>query len=349
MGTNFFRKSTLVVVWILVLIITACEYKPTGIYEADVKPITEAPPLLVNLDFTSDTLYLSFDRNITFKYSANDSLVRYAYFSINDHQLALVEQNTGLFSTAFSSANYNKNTAYTLKIEFFRSSGSNSLADKLGKEGFIYAKEITVFFEDFNGTSNIPTILSATPENGSLKITWKKFTGIGFKRYIVWSGLDHIIGIFDDPNINFCFDPNFIGYETAYQVIAETESDTYRSPLFIFTDKLPPLLLEKLDDDKVLLHWEKSKYEANISGYKIIEGFEINDRILNEIAYFKPDSPVTSLVYADGKFGAKTKFFLLPIRKNSPQQITYRSDLESLGSQTDYYYFGTTLIGGWIV
>jgi len=331
----------------LLLLFISCEYQPKGLFEVEVNPITEAPSLQFELNINSDTLYIPFDKYITLKYSTPDTLVRYAFFSLNNSQLAKVEQNTGVFVTSFSSTNYQSNTAYKLKIELFRSTGSKSLGDMLQTEGFLYSKEITVFFEDFNGTGNIPFILSATPANGSLKITWKKYKGIGFKRYIVWRGPDKIQEIYEDPNNNSCFDPGFIGYQTAYQVITETEFESFRSPLFIFQDQLPQIQLKKLDDERILLHWGRSKYEANITGYKIIEGFEILDQKLNEIGSFDTNSKDTSLIYSDGKFGAKSIFFLMPVRKEEPQIIKYRSDLESYGTKTDYYYFGIPVNGGW--
>jgi hypothetical protein len=145
MKNNILNRTISVLCMILLFAISSCEYQPKGLFEVDVKPVTEAPALQVDLNFESDTLYLPFDKNITFRYSVSDALVRYAFYSINGQQLAKVDSNSGVFSTSFSSGNYQKNTAYKLKVELFRSSGSNSLADKLLNEGFLYSKEITYF------------------------------------------------------------------------------------------------------------------------------------------------------------------------------------------------------------
>lgn len=346
MKTHFpFKGFYLLLSLNLMLIISACEYEPKGIYEKEVTPVTEAPDLAVDLNFSADTLYLPVDRYITFKYSSDDKLVKLAYFEIDNKQLATVEQNTGSFTTQFSLANYQKNKAYTFQISFFRSSGSNSLADKLGQEGFVYSKTFIVYFEDFSGTANKPEIVSAGPENGSLKITWQKYTGVGFKRYIVWAGY-RLLGTFENPDINFCFDPEFIGYETMYQVVTETDAESFRSTPYIFRDNLPQIRLKKINEETVQLHWNKTMYYSNITTYKLFETFEINDRVLNEIGRFDVNNSDTSMIYSDGKYGVKTFFYLLPVKKEEPQQITYRSDLQTFGTSTGEYYFGTRINGG---
>ena len=332
-----------------IFFIYSCEYEPNGTYNVIINQYTVPPTLSVYLNFNEDTLFIPLDTDITFEFKAEDDLVNTSIFSINDKQIAIINNNTGSFNTSFSSSKYNQGVGNIFEVSFIRRSGSNSLADKLGKEVFKYTKNFTVIFKGENFINNIPEIKSIKPENGSLKITWEKYTGVGFKKYIVWSGTNDIAGIFYDQNITSCFDSTFIGYRTDYHILTQTNSDNYISKTITFEDQLPQIRLKKINDDSILLSWGKSKYISNISNYRIFEGFEITNKIVTEIAKFDINSVDTSFVFADGKFGVKSKYYLLPTRRKNPQQINERQDLDSYASQTQFHYFGTSLVGGYFV
>lgn len=333
----------------LIFLIYACEYEPKGSYNVIINQYTVPPSLSVYLNFNEDTLLIPLDTEITFEFQAEDKLVNTSIFSINDRQIAIINNNTGSFKTSFLSTKYNQGVGNIFEVSFIRSSGSNSLADKLGKEVFKYTKYFTIVFSGEKFTNNIPQIKSIKPEDGSLRITWDKFTGVGFKKYIVWSGTNDILGTFYDQNITSCFDSAFVGYKTSYHIYTQTNSDLYISETITFEDRLPQIKLKKLNEDSILLSWEKSKYKANISNYRIFEGFEITNKIVTEIAKFDINSVDTSLVFADGKFGVKCKYYLLPTCRKNPQQINQRQDLDSYASQTQFHYFGTSLVGGYFV
>ena len=169
---------------------------------SQVKKITEAPELKINLNFDSDTLYIPINYNTTVEYSSTDPLVRYASFFLNGNQLA-ISGATGFFYIQYDNSKYQINVPYILKVSFFRSTGSGSLADKLESEGFLYSREIVVYF--VNEDTMLPKITSVINEKGRLKITWERYSGFGFKNYYVRLPEVVNIAIISDQNITSCY------------------------------------------------------------------------------------------------------------------------------------------------
>jgi hypothetical protein len=297
---------------IILLFCAACEYEPEGEYHVDVKKITEVPELKINLNFNSDTLYIPININTSVEYSTSDPLVRYASFFLNDKQLA-VSGASGFFYIQYDNSNYQIDVPYILKVKFFRSSGSGSLADKLESEGFLYSREIVVYFVN-EGTMQ-PKITSVINEKGRLKITWERYNGFGFKSYYVRLPDVANIAIISDQNITSCYYDGYIGYGTAFEVLTITEDNYFHSGYFYIDRELPVLRANVRGGDTIQFTWDKSKFSENILGYKIYEFFWMFGK-LNEIANIT-DPADTSFLY-NAKFGVRTRYMLEIIPKTAP-------------------------------
>jgi len=321
------------------LIFVACEYEPKGLYEVEVKQVTDIPDLTINLNFATDTIYLPLNGYVKFEYSTTDSMVRYAYFELNNKQLSMNESNSGSFSIQFNSDFYKADVSYLFKVEFFRSSGSGSLADKIHQEGFLYSKEFTLIFSDDAKLGS--KIVSLVPDNGSLLVKWEKFKGVGFKRYHVFNGPYFKPAIISNINENFCYDPSFIG-NGGFYVVTETENGTFSGPIRYFNDINLAVTTSVLPDGKVKISWIKSKYPDNLAGYKIYRYiYETGET--NEVAFFT--NPLdTTYITSLGIFAVNMKFYIksVPKIKHIPSQDD-ANDLQTTAGATGYFKMGRIL------
>jgi len=293
----------------LTMIFSACEYEPEGIYEVDVQPVTDAPEITVNLNFMTDTIYVPTNGYTTLVYSTPDPKVRYAYFELNNKQLVKIESTSGTFTFSFSAGQYQKVIPYELKVELFRSTGSGSLADKVYAEGFLYSKSFILIFQ--NESEMAPQVTGVFPENGSLRVEWEKFKGFGFQKYHVFNSVFYKIDIITDPNKTFLYDDSYIGYNSDYYIVTETNDNTFTSNHFYFEDGLPEATAELTENTTMKVSWGQSKYYNNIEGYRIFESYNRYNHF-NEIAYIE-NSQDTSYLYDDGRFGVASRFYILPV------------------------------------
>ena len=321
---------------VLFIILSACEFEPQGLYEVDVAEVTNPPEITVDLNLATDTIYISSNGSSRLTYSTDDPLIRYAHFSLNQQQLALIESTSGSFSIHFNSNSHLLKQPYTLSVQLFRSTGSGSLADKMNMEGFVYSTEFTlIFVTESELASQIKRIV---PENGSLKVEWEKFIGIGFKKYHVFNSVFNKIAIITDQNQTSCFDPSYIGYNADYYVVTEAEDDSYISDHVFFEDGLPSANASKTQDGRILIQWDKSKYENNLSGYRIFE-FLPTFNELNEITFITNLSD-TSFIFNEVKFAAKTRFFVQSVGKENEIVLDKHSNYQYLTSVTEDLYLG---------
>ena len=323
---------------VLFLLTNGCEYEPKGVYEVKVDPVTDTPEITVNLNFQTDTIYIPTSAYVRFDYSTSDQMVRYAYFALSQRQISKIESTSGSFSILFNSDLYQINLPYKLNIELFRSTGSGSLADRIQREGFLYSKEFTLIFK--SDADMAPRIKRVVPENGSLKIIWEKFKGVGFVKYHVFNGPDYKI-VISDQNQNYWYDLSFIGYGL-YYIVVETDYGTYSSSWYNFDDiNLLSPTASKLPDGKLLISWKKHKYYGNLAGYRIYKFIPLVGEY-SEIAFITEVSD-TTLVCDEGIFGIKERFYVLPVAKIRPYIINDDGDLQNYAAVTNDLILGESM------
>ncbi len=321
------------IIMALNIILFSCEYEPNGLYEVEVSPITEAPSLSVEFNYDTDTLFVPISNMVRLEYSINDPLVRYAYFEINQHQIVAISSNNGSFMIQFNTYDYQIDVPYILSAEFFRSSGSGSLADRYLQEGFLYSKEFVVVIK--SAESMIPTI-ELTPDNGSLKLEWTKYAGLGFIKYHIFNG-DYKIGTFTEQNKTSCYDPSFIGYGGFY-IVTETEYGTYKSPINYFHDIQLSAEGIKLSDNKVLISWIKNKYYNNLMGYRIYRYIKETGEF-NEVLMINNPMDSSYTVTMD-LFALNIRYYVKPVAKINDELIEDSNDLQNYSGGTEYFTVG---------
>ena len=321
------NKMNRIILSMFFLIGFACEYKPQEIYEVEIQPITTAPEITVNLNFDTDTIYIPVNRAINLNYSVNDDLVRFAKFTLNNNHLVTIESKSGTFSINFNAAAYSTNHAYELKVEVFRGSGSGSLADEMLMEGFLYSKSFVLYFLDMLQMS--PQITKVIPENGSLKIQWEKFKGLGFRNYHVFNTVFRKIAIIPEQNQTWLYDDSYVGINGEYYIVTETEAESYQSTSISYNYGLPEATVTHAGDMNLQINWGKSTFWNNISGYKIYEWYR-DFNVVHEVGYAENEAD-TSFLYPEGRFAVKTKYFIQPI----PKEVeTTEPDLWGLWNST---------------
>lgn len=334
MKIDFKRIRVLHEIAVILFILFSCEYEPKGEYKTEVTPVNEAPALYVQFNFETDTIIVPSLSYVSLEYSTNDPLVRYGYFELDNKQLGRVFSYNGICRFQFNPELYRTDVPYALKIEFFRSSGSGSLADKYNQEGFLYSKDFVLIFT--NQTDFLPKIIRPVFEDGSLKMRWEKFHGIGFKKYHVFNG-DYKIAEITDQNTISCFDPSFIGYG-AFRVVVETDYGTFSSSVYDFDDIRLSAEGSKISDNELLIRWNKNKYVNNLAGYRIYRYIQETGEE-NEVAFITDPMDTTFLTSLD-IFAVNIKYYIKPVAEINDIPVNDSGDLQAYAAGTEYFRMG---------
>ncbi len=161
------NKKLLFLLSFFVYLTVSCEYNPKRIYEKDIDDMATPPEIdVVYLDLAADkdTITLLYNR-VHFNFESSGQDVQRVLFYVNDSLIGSEESDIGYYDIQhhFISSGYHK-----LRLEIFTHSGTGSIADSLGVEGFIFStKEWTVKVLDSEYT-----YVTSIVEDGFLKLRW---------------------------------------------------------------------------------------------------------------------------------------------------------------------------------
>jgi hypothetical protein len=154
---------------LLFIVLSSCEYEPNGIFERNLNQNATAPQIqTVELDLSQneDTVDLVFGR-VYFNFKSTNQAIRWVKFYINDSCVGTVNSGNSYYDFDYY---FSYNGYYKLNLEIFTKSGTGSIADSLGAEGFLFKTKqwmikvhSTIFFN-----------LTSTVSDGFLKLRWIK-------------------------------------------------------------------------------------------------------------------------------------------------------------------------------
>jgi hypothetical protein len=321
----------------------SCEYEPNGENFVKIDPITIVPTLNVDLNVNSDTVFVPINYSPYLTYKSEDTLLKVANAYLDDKLYSTNNSKDGEFNFSLSGI---ENSIHYLRVEFFKRSGTGSIADKLGAEGFVYSKSWVIIFKFENEVSS--KIYKFKPTEGTLNIEWTKYQGIGFKEYRIYHGdgsgniLDTIAFINDINTVSY-IDSSFVGYKLEYIVEIKTDKRILGRISSFFEDQLPKAWVNTNSEGKFLIRWDQNKYLKNIKQYDIYETFHYQWNVVNKIASTNNASDL-QYIFDNSKWGVISKFYINPIPKKNNHPIKeFNVELKSKSSFTNESVLGDSI------
>jgi hypothetical protein len=301
-------KSTQILTWILkinnilvffVLIgLFSCEFEPTGEYYLEEIEKPDSPPTLnidLSLEDTSDIIFYD-NYNITISFKNNDVAIKEVYFYLDDRQINTSYDN-GAYIGYFNIYESEYNTSHKFKIEIYTSSGSNSLADDLDAETYIFtSREWTFIYKD-------PDPYIIPQQNGFIELSpmgaelsWVKYEGItfDFHKYLIEKEGSDLSVLINDTSF---IDRSYIGERTIYHIYLTDLAGN--KLLWASTQQVEKDIPElQLTDSnmQMALSWSESRFVNNIKEYQI-KYQVLNSNSWEELGSFSNET--TSIILKD--------------------------------------------------
>ena len=299
----------------------SCEFNPSKEYYLDLQKPTLAPEVEIELNFNNaEQIVFYWQTNITIRLK-NDSLklIKVDFF-LDNVLLQTYEDENGFYTTIdiYGSENHK------FKIEFITNSGSNSIADNLGDEQFLFSSKEWTFVAKNPDYLNASSFLT----NKGMFIHWKAYDGLNFKKYLVKKlAVDLTYEVSDTSFL----DTEYVGEKGHYEIYVVDDQDKQ----FVWADcwtesNLPVLRLDELDK-KLILAWDTTGFEDEIKEYVITSRNSYG--IWEDIATVSPY--VTHIFLGNYKFGELKDFYLRAVPKK-----TYNSGNEGLFLSNMYTRMG---------
>ncbi len=295
--------------YLIISISFSCDYQPDKEFFKYI-PLTELSGVAIDLN-KADTVYVFQSTELSYLAETGQKKIHsvIVYFDSKE----VTRFNSAQASFYLSSLNY-PDGIYSLKIEIYTSTGSNSLADILGSEQIKLTREWKAFID--RSTPKPVSITSISPNNGTLQLKWLPYNQYNFQSYMVrkycyvpnfdfyqlcWS-----IEL-DEQNTTIFNDVTYMGGKVKYEIMVkggfQNSEATQQAYEFVYD---PELQFEWLNKQQVKFTWKKTPFYENFTGYKFgvfgLTNVVFNKETINDTTVtFEPDMKFGSTRAADLK------------------------------------------------
>jgi hypothetical protein len=166
------------------LVFFSCEFETDRVYERKTeKEVTDPQVTVVDLNLEQDTIYLFTSRDVTFRFTSSNQEIEAVKFIIDGTEKGVYSSGEGVFQLDYGSL---EEGGHTLSLEVITSSGSNSIADILGVEGYLFSNSWTL-----NVCKNYNSRLSTSVKDGCLFFSWKEYPAPDFSEYVIYREISY--------------------------------------------------------------------------------------------------------------------------------------------------------------
>jgi len=254
------------IVCLFFLVLTSCEYEMDKEYHVDINPPPASHAFNLNLISVGDTIKVF--NETTLSYSVNTFGLKLLKGS-----LYLNELEYGIYSDEGSVNIYPRNFVpgyYPLTMNITTNSGTGSIADGVGAEGYVVQRKWIVLVD--NRLAPRPVITRSITKEGFLKWSWSKCEQYNFKSYFISvrpSFSESIHKPIYDADSCYYVDSSCFGAGSYIHVSTsvETENSSQWSEMYL-NESLPRLVFTDKGADSVIVSWPKSPYNAT---YKLTQ------------------------------------------------------------------------------
>lgn len=316
---SFSRFPLLILVILSSGWLISCEFQPHNIPDDNIeKPADEGPPIVLNLNDYHDTIKIGWITDFNYSISGTTNKILAVEISIGVkviHEYLADNQQTFSFSfdpVTLPDGNYN------LNIKIISSTGSGSIAERFGVEGYLYDLDWPVIIDKAipEGSYNIAFEKVHNPEG--LKLSWLKFNHANFVKYIIYRQYRLIqqepipIAEITDPNLSYYIDNSFWeGQDVSYFVRIITPYGYHNGNFSTFRDELIGVLSADWHNDGTLdVSWIKAQNLETFASYYVFTSFA--DTPMESYLIEDPDENHVTFLDAGFAYGINIYLAIVP-------------------------------------
>ncbi len=250
-------RASLTTLIAFLLLVCSCEYSIDESNFKDIDPAKTPTTGEVHLvGYHRDTLWIWENRVINVE--LKDSDLTPIMFTIEGEGIfAAPDPDHPGFFTIYP--NFSEEGIHNIIVSVITHSGSSSIADKLGVEGWIIQKEYTVIITREPPVAEHIGLFYEINETGYLEVHWNKYTGNDFHSYTLHFGQPEFTITIRDPDKNSYVYRDFFGFQT----YATLDLTAVREIMFVqISDTLQmkyyePYLHYHTSSDKLNISWQE--------------------------------------------------------------------------------------------
>jgi len=295
-------KSRFLLLALLVLvIIQSCTYDTDEIYERELNHPSSPPEITtVDLSFSmeEDTIILM-QNSVLFHFQTSENEVQRVDFYVDDTLVGSENSENGIFELNhdFINGGY-----HILRIEVITNSGTGSIADEIGLEGYSFSTREWVFKVLDGSSNNVTTMV----EDGFLKLVWD-IPNDEVTEYIVYRGYQEV----GRSAVNSFIDKGYVGEGEEFRIEYIGPNNT--DPQYIGYVELPnemAITYFANKNNKFAIQWPQPRYYAAVDSVVVFA-----EELVYETTKYVVDVNVGEYVIPKYFFGKEHSYKIMHIPK----------------------------------
>lgn len=255
-----YRNIRILITFFILAAISGCDYDLDQENFKVVQPPSETYRFDLNLSSESDTIRVF--NTTEFNYNINT----YGLDIIKGH-FSLKAKKWDIFSGTgkFTIAPLDYPAGYdTLSLTVYTNSGTGSIAEHFGAEGYLAEKRWLYLIDGRPGP--VITASKSITNDRFLKIIWPECKQYNFQAYELTGSSNSVIFsiTIKKADINYYIDSCFIGGTANYRVSSRVITNNQHTwgNTFYVEEPYPVLQFEDMGTDSLMVFWNRSKYNA---------------------------------------------------------------------------------------
>ncbi|MFZ5941308.1 MAG: hypothetical protein ACOYXB_12125 [Bacteroidota bacterium] len=238
----------------LTTLLCSCEYPLNKEYFREVEEPAPSHPITLEFSEEADTIFLFQKTEISYDFDTKGLDIIAVRFTM--------EEKSWEFYTAkgsfFLDPKYYSDGFHELHAELYTNSGSGSIADIAGGEGYYASRTWTVWIGEIGGGYDAPVLQmrNSMTEEGYLKIEWDKCSQFNLSYYYLVLP-DYSAHKITKQDSTVYIDKKFVGGTKKYSLTCVVEGATVNESLSEMTVSapIPQLFFEDRAPDSLLIYW----------------------------------------------------------------------------------------------
>lgn len=249
----------------MTILAISCEYEPKDTYTVNLtKPLKTPPSIDVYLNLYTDTISFYWESTINMKLNVGKLKVLAVKFYLDNVEV-LADYNDSIYSRPLY---FNEPGIHKFRITIITHTGTNSIADLIGAEGYEYeSREWILVAKALNTNNNLTFNL----DNNGLLFSWEKYDGLDFKEYKL---KELATGNCFNVQTTTYNNTTYVGEDSYYELyVVDNENDGHLWGTCHINKCLPVLKLGNINNHVALI-WNKSIFKDNFAEIQVFKGDE---------------------------------------------------------------------------
>jgi hypothetical protein len=313
---------------IIVLFCNSCEFEPSEVYNRSVTDnSTPAMIQIIELNLDDDTVYLYSERVIQFKFHCLNQKIKRISFILDWNEMSFVNSDTGtLYALKYKNLDEG---VHTLVLKLYTGSGTGSIAEHLGGEGYFYSKSWVIIVRKSYQSSCRDTVI-----NGLLHLSWDAYKGSDFKEYVIFKqfDFDQVKEIKRVKKAEF-IDSTYVGEGGKYIISVISSNTNIVAYTFITLNReIPKVYFKATNQNEYSVCWDRSRYYNAVESYDVLHSYYQSSSYSLDNSTNNPNDTVFN--FTSVSFGDKINLKLRLVPKKTNLFVVdhpsyYESELET--------------------